>query len=107
MPETGFTPGRDHGPRGLSPISESMSSAVTRNAFETRAFETRAAETRAAETRAAETRASDLHLLRDCLALGHPAHRRPPAKVRLEEALGPELARKLLRSLSVRRPGRR
>ncbi|MBA2293805.1 MAG: hypothetical protein H0W16_01600 [Actinobacteria bacterium] len=64
-----------------------MSSAVTRNA--------------------AETRASDLHLLRDCLALGHPARRRPPAKVRLEEELGPELARRLLRSLSGRRPGRR
>ena len=46
-------------------------------------------------------RASDLHLLRDCLALGKPAYRRPPAKVRLEEALGPELTRRLLRSLSA------
>ena len=48
-----------------------------------------------------DTRANDLHLLRDCLALGKPEHRRPPAKVRLEEALGPELARKLVRSLSA------
>ena len=84
MPERGFTPGRDHGKRGRPPINETMSSAVTRNA--------------------AEIRASDMHLLRDCLALGHPARRRPPAKVRLEEALGPDLARKLVRSLSERRP---
>ena len=45
----------------------------------------------------------NLHLLRDCLALGKPVDRRPPAKVRLEEALGPELARKLLRSLAAKR----
>ena len=82
MPERGFTPGRDHARRGRPPINETMSSAVTRNA--------------------AEIRASDMHLLRDCLALGHPARRRPPAKVRLEEALGPDLARKLVRSLSER-----
>lgn len=82
MPETGFTPGRDHAMWGRTPIPETMSSAVTRNA--------------------AEIRASDMHLLRDCLALGHPARRRPPAKVRLEEALGPDLARKLVRSLSDR-----
>ena len=50
-----------------------------------------------------DTRASNLHLLRDCLALGKPAARRPPAKVRLEEALGPELARKLLTSLAAKR----
>ncbi len=67
-------------------MPEIMSSAVTRNA--------------------AETRASDMHLLRDCLALGRPQRRRPPAKVRLEAALGPELARKLVRSLSERRPTR-
>jgi len=79
MPERGFTPGRDRGRWVRRPIPESMSSAVTRNA--------------------AEIRASDLHLLRDCLAFGHPARRRAPAKVRLEEELGPELARKLLRSL--------
>lgn len=60
-----------------------MSSAVTRNA--------------------AEIRASDMHLLRDCLALGQPVLRRPPAKVRLEAALGPDLARKLVRTLSKQR----
>ena len=48
----------------------------------------------------------DLHLLRDCLALGHPVRRRAPAKVRLEAELGPELAQKLVSSLSAapRRP---
>ena len=40
-----------------------------------------------------------LHLLRDCLALGSPKSRRPPAKARLEEALGPELTQHLLESL--------
>jgi hypothetical protein len=44
---------------------------------------------------------SSLHLLRDCLALGRPTSRRRPAKVRLEEALGPELTRKLLESLDT------
>jgi hypothetical protein len=47
-------------------------------------------------TPTADTRMSSLHLLRDCLALGRPTSRRRPAKVRLEEALGPELTRKLL-----------
>jgi len=51
-----------------------------------------------------DMRASNLHLLRDCLALGKPVDRRPPAKVRLEEALGPELARRLVRSLAAKRP---
>ena len=51
-----------------------------------------------------DTRESNLHLLRDCLALGKPETHRPPAKVRLEEALGPELAQKLVRSLSAKRP---
>jgi hypothetical protein len=55
----------------------------------------------AVETALADIRARDLHLLRDCLALGRPRRRRAPAKVRLEEALGPELAQKLLRSLSA------
>lgn len=50
-----------------------------------------------------DTHTPNLHLLRDCLALGKPVDRRPPAKVRLEEALGPELARKLLRSLAAKR----
>jgi hypothetical protein len=80
-----FPPGRDHhrGPR--RPIPWNVDSAVDHDHT--------------------DTRANDLHLLRDCLALGKPVHRRPPAKVRLEEALGPELARKLVRSLSAtRRP---
>jgi len=40
-------------------------------------------------------------LLRDCLALGTPGLHRPPALARLEEALGPELTRRLLASLTV------
>ena len=51
-----------------------------------------------------DTRASNMHLLRDCLALGKPVEHRLPAKVRLEEALGPELAQKLLSSLAAKRP---
>lgn len=50
-----------------------------------------------------DTTSPSLHLLRDCLALGKPVDRRPPAKVRLEEALGPELTRKLLTSLAAKR----
>ena len=37
-------------------------------------------------------------LLRHCLAVGTAAHR-VPARVRLEQALGPELARRLTTSL--------
>jgi hypothetical protein len=48
-----------------------------------------------------DTDVSSLHLLRDCLALGTPTSRRPPAKARLEEALGPELTQKLLESLET------
>ncbi len=48
----------------------------------------------------ARVRASDLHLLRDCLALGALPSPRVPARVRLEEALGPDLARRLVVSLS-------
>ena len=81
MDDHSFTPGRDHPPRPRRPISPGMESAVDQNP--------------------ADTRARDLHLLRDCLALGRPRRRRPPAKLRLEEALGPELARKLLRSLGA------
>ena len=45
--------------------------------------------------------ASDI-LLRHCLALFGPrGERRAPARVRLEEALGPELARRLLSSLTT------
>jgi hypothetical protein len=39
-------------------------------------------------------------LLRHCLALGTPV-RRPSAKVRLEQELGPELAQRLLTTLTV------
>ena len=76
-----FPPGRDHRGAPRRPIPVNVDSAV--------------------DHKPSHTRASDLHLLRDCLALGKPAHRRPPAKVRLEEALGPELTRRLLRSLSA------
>ena len=51
------------------------------------------------QTPQTDTHVSSLHLLRDCLALGKPTSRRRPAKVRLEEALGPELTQKLLESL--------
>jgi hypothetical protein len=54
----------------------------------------------AVDRKSSESNARDLHLLRDCLALGHPERRRPTAKVRLEEELGPEFARKLVSSLS-------
>ena len=40
-------------------------------------------------------------LIRDCLALGSPGLPRVPASVRLEEALGPDLARRLLSTLTV------
>ncbi len=56
----------------------------------------------AVESRPADANARDLHLLLDCLALGKPDNRRP-AKVRLEETLGPDLTRKLLASLSGER----
>jgi hypothetical protein len=39
-------------------------------------------------------------LLRHCLALGESGRRRPPAQERLEEVLGPELARRLVLSLA-------
>ena len=83
--ERPFTPRRDHRTGPAAPMPESVDSAVEHES-------------------SMDTRASNLHLLRDCLALGKPEHRRPPAKVRLEEALGPELARKLLSSLAAKRP---
>ncbi len=83
--ERPFTPRRDHHHAPGWPIHWNVDSAV--------------------DTEVTDTSANDLHLLRDCLALGKPEDRRPPAKVRLEEALGPELARKLLCSLSeTKRP---
>lgn len=82
MVDPPFTPGRDAPRRHLRPIIESMDSAV-------------------GHTPTADMRTSSLHLLRDCLALGRPVSRRPPAKVRLEEALGPELTKKLLESLDT------
>jgi hypothetical protein len=83
MGEPPFTPGRDEPSRASRPISQDMDSAV-------------------GQTPSTDTRTSSLHLLRDCLALGRPMSRRRPAKVRLEEALGPELTRKLLESLDTR-----
>jgi hypothetical protein len=83
MGEAAFPPGRDDAPVPSWPIFQSMKSAV--------------------ESRPTDTNARDLHLLLDCLAFGKPDDRRPPAKVRLEEALGPVLTRKLLASLSVER----
>ena len=79
MGEDGFTPGRDRPGTASWPISSDMDSAV--------------------ESTAADTRARD-HLLRDCLALGRPRRRRA-AKLRLEEALGPELTQKLLKTLGA------
>ena len=52
-----------------------------------------------AVTDASKAQASDL-LLKHCLALGAGDESRPSAKLRLEEAVGPELARRLLASLS-------
>jgi hypothetical protein len=82
MGEGPFTPGRDRPNDAQRPISKGMGSAVESTAG---------------------TADRNLHVLRDCLALGRPGRRRPPAKVRLEEALGPELARKLVKSLSAER----
>ena len=81
MGEDAFTPGRDRPAAAGRPITRNMDSAV--------------------ETTPADIRARDLHILRDCLAMGHPRRRRAPAKVRLEKALGPELTQKLLRTLSA------
>jgi len=39
-------------------------------------------------------------LLWHCLAFGEGVQRRPPVRQRLEEALGPELARRLVLSLA-------
>lgn len=83
MGEGPFPPGRDDLQVPDRPIFEGMESAVE--------FTPRASHAR------------DLHVLRDCLALGRPDCRRPPAKVRLEEALGPELTQKLLVRLSGER----
>jgi hypothetical protein len=41
------------------------------------------------------------HLLLHCLALGRPAAPREPVQERLEEALGPELARRLIATLTA------
>jgi len=55
-----------------------------------------------AVTHPSKEQASD-HLLRHCLALDADEKARPSAKLRLEEAVGPELARMLLASLSLSR----
>ena len=43
-------------------------------------------------------------LLRDCQALGAPPKQRRSARLRLDEAIGPELARRLVTSLTARSP---
>jgi hypothetical protein len=45
-------------------------------------------------------------LLEHCTALTHVADRRPPAFVRLEQAVGGDLARLLVVALASRRSGR-
>ena len=45
------------------------------------------------------TRGAEM-LLHHCLALGRGEEARPPARVRLEQALGPELAQLLVRALA-------
>ena len=62
------------------PISKIMTVAVTRTAM--------------------RPYASNL-LLRHCLSLGSTGSGRVPARVRLDEALGPELAQKLISSLTA------
>ena len=83
MGEAPFPPRRDDASMPSRPIFQDMKSAV--------------------ESRPADASDRDLHLLLDCLALGKPNQRRLPAKVRLEAALGPELTRRLLASLSGER----
>jgi hypothetical protein len=53
-------------------------------------------------TRAATRRSPDQLLLRDCLAVGALTAARPSARERLEIAIGPELARRLLAGLASR-----
>jgi len=48
-----------------------------------------------------EGQAGTVLLLRHCLSLGTAEHR-VPARVRLNEAIGPELARRLVASLTAR-----
>jgi hypothetical protein len=76
-----FTPGRDDRP---------MPNRSMKKHVETTAVRT--------EMRILEP---DLLLLRHCFALAGGDDRRPPAKVRLEQAVGPELARRLLTSLTL------
>jgi hypothetical protein len=74
-------PGWRDGNEGLGePMSTSMDGAVTHTAM--------------------QPYGSSL-LLRHCHALGFSGNGRVPARVRLEEALGPELARKLVSSLTA------
>ena len=46
--------------------------------------------------------AATTRLLRHCLSLGTAEHR-VPARTRLDEAVGPDLARRLVASLTVRK----
>jgi hypothetical protein len=47
------------------------------------------------------TELADEMLLRHCLAISGTPASRPPVKARLEQALGPELARRLVSSLTA------
>ena len=51
--------------------------------------------------RTPRTEFADAVLLRHCFAIGGTVSTRRPVKVRLEEALGPELARRLVTSLTA------
>jgi len=51
--------------------------------------------------RTPRTELADDMLLRHCLAISTTPTARPPVKARLEEALGPELARRLVSSLTA------
>ena len=77
---SGFTGWRDGSEVHDDPISKSMTVAATKTAM--------------------RPYASNL-LLRHCRALSFAGSGRVPARVRLDEALGPELAQKLVSSLTA------
>jgi hypothetical protein len=74
-----FTPGGDDRPMTQNPMKKNVETAMT--------------------TPSPALDAPDL-LLRHCLALGAVPEPREPASIRLEEALGPELATRLLSALT-------
>jgi hypothetical protein len=76
-----FTPGRDEQMKPQPPMTQIIMDTASRPARP-------------------EGRHPDLQLLRDCLALSDQRVR-PSARIRLEEAVGAEFARKLLTSLTL------